>query len=194
MSARQILLRSPNRLITAIAVLLLGACSTLQVGSHYDETNNFGLYRSFSWIDDSPYIQAPSRDAVTVSPLTQAKIERAIRRQLETMGYVFVADRTRADFVIAYTVGTRRELTIDAYPVIYRGPWGWHVYGSLYYPHEVHRHEYVKGTLAVDIFDARSRRPVWHGWAEKTVTSDDRRNPGPSIDAAVENLLMHFPR
>ena len=194
MSAKPVPLRLPNRLIVAITALLLSACSTLQVGSHFDETNNFGLYRSFSWIDESPYIQSPSRDAVTVSPLSQAKIERAIRRQFETMGYAFVADREKADFVVAYTVGTRREITIDSYPVLYRGPWGWHVYGSLYYPNEVHRHEYVRGTLAVDVFDARSRRPVWHGWAEKTVTYSDRKDPGPSIDAAVENLLLQFPR
>ena len=194
MSVSKAKLRSTGRYLITAAALLLGACSTIQVGSHYDETNNFGVYRTFSWIDESPYIQGSSRDVAQVSPLTQAKIERAIRRQFELLGYNFVADRSTADFVVAYTVGTRREITVDSYPALYRGPWGWHVYGSLYYPHDVHRHEYVKGTLAIDVFDGRSRKPVWHGWAEKTVTYSDRKDPGPSIDEAVANLLIKFPR
>ena len=194
MSISQVILRSFGRLMVVFIVFTLGACSTIQVGSHYDETNNFGVYRSFSWIDESPYIQGSSRDVATVSPLTQAKIERAIRVQFELLGYQFVDDRQAADFVVAYTIGTRREITIDSYPALYRGPWGWHVYGSLYYPHDVHRHEYVKGTLAIDVFDGRTRKPVWHGWAEKTVTYGDRQDPGPSIDEAVAHLLMKFPR
>jgi hypothetical protein len=182
---------------TAIGLLYIVAlhgCETIDAGSHYDETNNFGDYRSFSWIDDTPYIAGGSRSEVRVSPLTQTKIERAISAELESKGYSFTEDRDDADFVIAYTVGTRDEITVNSYPLPYRGDWGWHVYGSRYYVHEYREHSYTKGTLSVDVFDGGTNSPVWHGWAEKTITESDREDPSQSIIDAVARLFEEFPR
>src|SRR3990170_7109803 len=67
-----------------LSIVALQGCETIDTGSHYDETNNFGDYRSFSWIDDTPYIAGGGRSEVRVSPLTQTKIERAIRAELES--------------------------------------------------------------------------------------------------------------
>jgi len=67
---------------------LVGACATISTGSHYDETNNFGLYKTFSWIDENPYINDVS--TIRVDPLTQSKIQNAIQNQLEQKGYSFL--------------------------------------------------------------------------------------------------------
>ena len=182
--------------ITGIATLfltgLLAGCATISTGSHYDETTNFGAYRSFSWIDADPYITAPS--SIRVSPLTEAKIQAAIRGQLEEKGYEFVDDRSAADFVVGYTVGTRDQIRVDDYPQPYRGYWGWHTPYSYYYVRETSVHTYTKGTLGVDIFDNESGKPVWHGWAEKTVTDSDRADPTPAIKEGVSMLFQDFPR
>jgi hypothetical protein len=45
----------------------------------------------------------------------------------------------------------------------------------------------------VDIFDNKSGKPVWHGWAEKTVTDSDRSNPGPAIKTGVGGIFESFP-
>jgi hypothetical protein len=188
-----------SQLASRAAIGLLGAvvlqgCETIDTGSHYDETNNFREYRSFSWIDDTPYIAGEGRSEGRVSPLTQTKIERAIRAELERKGYAFTEDRDDADFVIAYTTGTRDEITVDSYPYPYRGDWGWHVFGSHYYVREYREHAYTKGTLSVDVFDGESRSPVWHGWAEKTITESDREDPSEIIVNAVARLFEEFPR
>jgi hypothetical protein len=91
-------------------------------------------------------------------------------------------------------VGTRDKIRVSSYPVNYPGTWGWHVYGSHYYIREVSAHSYTEGTLGVDIFDGKTNKPVWHGWAEKTISSSDRQNPDPLIKTGVAKLFESFPR
>jgi hypothetical protein len=42
-----------------------------------------------------------------------------------------------------------------------------------YWGDEVDVHQYREGTLSVDVFDARSHRAVWHGWATKKLSRAD---------------------
>ena len=180
---------------TFIFVLLcsavIGGCATISTGSHYDETTNFGEYQTFSWVSDTPYIYGGGDPRI--SPLTQSKIQSAIRDQLQQKGYRYVADNQDADFAVAYTVGTRQEVRVDSYPAGYRGSWGWHVRGSYYYVREYSEHSYTKGTLGVDIFDNASKKPVWHGWAEKTIVDSDRQNPDDAISDGVAAVFESFP-
>lgn len=180
-------------LLTFIATGIVG-CASISTGAHYDETANFSTYKSFTWISEQPMISAQPDSGQVISPLTQAKIQQAIQSGFEQKGYTFVSNRDQADIVIAYTVGTRQEIRIDSYPAPYYGPWGWHVRGSHYYVREYDAHSYTMGTLGVDVFDAATKQPVWHGWAEKSVTSGDRKDPTQVINAAVEKMLESFPQ
>lgn len=180
-------------IVAAVFVLALaGACSTVKTGSHLDETTNFGAYETFSWIADDPHI-GPDGE-MTVSPLTHAKIRQAVYEQLVIHGYTFTEDRDAADFVVSYTVGSREKIRTGSYPVAYRGDWGWHVHGSHYYVQEYVEHSYTQGTLSVDVFDKETRKPVWHGWAQKSITEDDRRDPTETINEGVRRLFESFPR
>jgi hypothetical protein len=170
----------------------LVACATISTGSHYDETTNFGAYQTFAWIDEAPYVTDGS--TVRISPLTQSKIQQAIQAQLEQGGYSFIEDRENADFVLAYTIGTRDKIRVTSYPASYHGSWGWHVNGSYYYTREISEHSYTEGTLGVDVFDGKSKKPVWHGWAEKTITESDREDPSSVIQEGVTKLFQSFPR
>lgn len=181
------------RVITiAAACAALTACASISTGSHYDEGADFGAYKTFSWIDDVPYIVDDSSDRI--SPLSQSKIQSAIRSGLEKKGYSFTDDRESADFVIAYTVGTREKIQAASYPVEYQASWGWNLYGSYHYPGEATVHRYTEGVLGVDIFDGKSKKPVWHGWAEKTITESDRQDPSSVINQGVSMLFESFPR
>ncbi len=181
-----------RRVVLAGMAALLAACASIQTGSHYDESADFGAYRTFAWIDEQPYVVDGT--SPRISPLTQAKIERAIVAELERKGYAFVAQREGADFAIAYTVGTRERIRVDAYPPAFRVYRGWHIYGGYVEVYEPRAHAYTEGTLGVDVFDNRSRKPVWHGWAEKTITESDRKDPTAAIGRAVGELLARFPR
>jgi hypothetical protein len=53
--------------------------------------------------------------------------------------------------------------------------------------------QYREGTLAIDVFDVHTRRPVWHGWAQKELTRKDVEQSSASIHDAVESVLVKFP-
>jgi len=182
--------------IRPASILLLGlfltGCATIKTGSHHDETVSFDGYRTFSWIADEPLIVGTGGPS-PVSPLARKKIADAIEHELTRRGFMFTADRQTADFVVAYTVGTRDRIEATSYPSAYRGAWGWHLYGRYYYETEVVHRMYTEGTLGVDIFDGETKAPVWHGWATKTISAPDRQNPSQIIQKAVTALFARFP-
>jgi len=180
--------------IVLIALFLVSGCSTIRTGAHYDESTNFGKYTRFSWIDEEPLITGQENTGLIISPLTQSKIKQAIRLGFERKGYEYVKNPENADFVVAYTIGTRSEVSTRSYPDAYSGNWGWHIRGGYYYINEVVVHDYTKGTLGVDVFDRELKKPVWHGFAEKTITTGDKIDPQSSIDVGVQKMLEHFPR
>lgn len=185
-----------GRFATLSILLFLGislsGCATIRSGSHYDESAAFDHYRTYSWIADQPLIVGTG-EKPPISPLTQKKIVDAIEAELARNGFVLAQNRESADFALSYTVGTRERIESTSYPHAYQGAWGWHLYGRYYYDTEVVHRTYTEGTLGVDVFDGKTKQPVWHGWASKTVSTSDRNNPKPSIEKAVSAIFEGFP-
>jgi Domain of unknown function (DUF4136) len=73
----------------------------------------------------------------------------------------------------------------------FRGAPGW--WGGPSWGTSVDVRQYHEGTLSVDIFDAHSHRPVWHGWAKKELTPSDMKNSTQPIQNAVASVLARFP-
>ena len=177
---------------TRIALTVLqSGCATITTGSYVDESADFGNYQTFAWISSEPYV--PAEGSGAINPLARAMIDTAISDELQQHGFVFTKDRDAADFLVAYTVGSRDKVRIDSYPVEYRGHWGWHTPQSHYYFRKIEARNYTEGTLGVDLFDNETGKPVWHGWAQKTVTQQDRVDPAPTIKAGVAKLFARFP-
>lgn len=177
----------------AVLTLFIAGCATISSGSHINETADFSNYRTYAWAFDSPFVRGEVNSDIPISALTQTKIESAIELELANKGFTKTTYSTEADLLISYTVGTREKLVRERYPNYYRGDWAGHVNHGYYYGTEVVEHSYTKGTLGVDVFDKESGEPVWHGWAEKTITSDDRQDPTDSISNGVRLLLENFP-
>jgi Domain of unknown function (DUF4136) len=178
-----------GRLSTLVVALVLCACSTLQVGSDHDPGTNFSSYRTFS-------LMQRSHTGVS-DPLVPVRVSDAIKADLLSKGYVQATDPATADFTVDFTLGVRERTDVNAYPDPYAGPaWGWGVqgwWGGPYWGTSVDVRQYHEGTLSVDIFDAHSHRPVWHGWAKKELTRSDMENSTQSIRNAVASVLAQFP-
>lgn len=184
--------KNGRRLLLALTVsALLGACATIQTGSYSDKNVDFTDYQSFSWLNSDPYI-APEGPA-PVNPLAREMIASALRTALQGQGYRYTENRDEADLLVAYTVGSRDKVRIESYPVDYRGHWGWHDPRSHYFFRKIEARNYTEGTLGVDLFDNETGKPVWHGWARKTVTAEDRADPEPTINAGIAKLFAAFP-
>ena len=164
------------------AVIGLAACATLQTGVDFARAANFAVYQSFGWL--------PRTHPAARNPLNVQRVQDGIRAELEAKGLRFESDLARADLAVDFTLDSIERTDITSYPVEFRGGWRW---GGGYFGSEVDVHQYREGTLAIDVFDARAHRPVWHGWAKKPLERRDLDDPGTAIRAAVAAVLAHYP-
>lgn len=190
---------TPIKLVGALfsLALMTGCASTFEASYDHDSANDFSKYQSFAWISKNPMKVGQSVGAV--NPLLEPRISSALEKALVAKGYKYVIEPKNADFVVSFTVGSREEIRVDSYPsmsagygMAYPGHWGW---GSMYYgvSTETSVRQYTEGMLAVDIFDVKDRRPVWHGVATKRISESDRDDAAATIQAAVDAILAGFP-
>jgi hypothetical protein len=169
--------------------LILSACTTLKVGTDHDPAANFKAYETFT-------IMQRSHPGMS-NPLIATRAGDAIKADLLGKGFVPASDPASADFTVDFTIGARERTDIDTYPEPYVGPgrgWGaggW--WGRPYWGTSVDVRQYREGTLSVDVFDAHTHRPVWHGWAKKELTGSDMQNSTQAINNAVQAVLAKFP-
>jgi hypothetical protein len=182
--------------LAAVAAVASGGCATIQVGSDYDRSAsaNFANYHSFTLMKREHH--AHGTDAAT-NPLVVQRAEDAIKAELERKGYRLVTDPAAADFAVDFTIGSQERTDVNSYPDPYVGPgWGWGRagwWGGPYWGENLDVRQYREGTLSIDIFDARTHRPVWHGWAKKELSRCDIQNSDEPIRRAVASVLAKFP-
>ena len=172
--------------VAAIAVLLT-ACASLHVGSDFDRTVNMRDYHTFAWM--------PRDHHGTSNPLVAQRAHDAIQEVLTGKGFIYAENSAQANFVVDFTIGSRERTDVQSYPAPYSGfGWGYHGWwGYPYWGNQVDVRQYREGTLSIDVFDARTHRPVWHGWAKKELTSADVEHSEGPVRAAVAAVLESFP-
>ncbi len=174
--------------LMVLILLVAGCASTRSAHSDYDRLQDFSAYRTFAWISDDPVVTAPGVTP-SISPLNRRRVVEAIEATLTSKGLTRTDQRDSADFVVAYTLGARDRLIVDSWPTPYGrwGRWRWP------YNERTVVETYREGTLAIDIFDGRSREPVWHGWTSKRITAADIRDAREPIRRGVNQVLESFP-
>lgn len=191
-------IRRVSVLVMAVLSLGLAACASgFKATYDSDPAHDFSAYQTYAWISGNPMIVGETNRIP--NPLLEPKIMSAIEGGLTTKGYTKVDDPEAADFVLSFTVGSREEIKVNSYPSSYagygyRGAWGW---GGPYYgvgmATETQVRQYQKGMLALDVFDVKERRPVFHAVAEKSITDSDRKKLDETVQAAVNAVLQAFP-
>ena len=191
-------IRRVSVLVMAVLSLGLAACASgFKATYDSDPAHDFSAYQTYAWISGNPMIVGETNRIP--NPLLEPKIMSAIEDGLTTKGYTKVDDPEAADFVLSFTVGSREEIKVNSYPSSYagygyRGAWGW---GGPYYgvgmATETQVRQYQKGMLALDVFDVKERRPVFHAVAEKSITDSDRKKLDETVQAAVNAVLQAFP-
>jgi hypothetical protein len=190
-SATYCLERTLLRFAMAIAVVVLASCATLEVGSDFDRSASFSGYRTFTLMQ---------RQHLRVrNPLVVSRTQDAIVAELQRKGYQQAADPATADFSVDFTVGSHERTDINSYPEPYAGlgwtGWGWGPgwWGGPYWGNDIDVRQVREGTLSIDVFDGRTHRPVWHGWAKKDLSRKDIEQSEQPIQAAVRAILSRFP-
>ena len=179
----------PSLFVVFAALLIQGCASTPSANTNFDSSIDFSKYQTFTWLSENPMkvVKVISAPRTSLQPAVMA----AIRTHLESAGYKYVDDATAANFLLSFTVGSREKVgaaySSDSVGTSGRGGWATAYYGG------AAGLAYAQGMLAIDIFDANDRRPVWHGVAGKTITQDDQDNMSPLIDGVVASILADFP-
>ncbi|NEX91882.1 DUF4136 domain-containing protein [Caulobacter sp. 17J65-9] len=172
MSARRL-----ARPLALAAALALAAFAGPDVKTKFDATADFVDMHSYSWVTTTP-------PAGAVVP-TWNQVHAAIDRDLKARGYT---QAQPGDFAIGFTLGRRQQTKTWDLGQQYGG-WGgpgpvdWSG-GS---PDVI---DYTEGTLAIDVFDAKTKRPLWHGALSQRISAVPDQA---EIDAAVKTVLDKFP-
>ena len=168
--------------IAAVAVNLAG-CSTMRVSTDYDANANFSGPKTYDWQWGQP---KRTGDPRIDNALLDKRIRRAVDDELKAKG--FVRDTSgAATYLVFYHAAISKELSVTQVNDYY----GYH---SSWRGGYVDVDSYDKGTIVLDIVEARSRQMIWRAWAEDTI--EEGRTPEQreaKIREAVHKMLEHFP-
>ena len=170
--------RSAAVFFGAGVALMLAACAAqTEISSDYDRSANFAAFHTFA-LNQREHHGIPN-------PLVAVRVEQEITESLQRNGYTLAADPMSADFLVDFSIGAQDRLDIHSYPTALPvGPmWG----------NSLDVRQYREGTLNIDIFDQRTRRPVWHASAQKELSQKDLEQPAEPVHEAVTSVLAKFP-
>jgi len=178
-------------LVICSIVLLLGACSTMEV-QHSTDSAAMPSYSSFAWIDpteNGSQVRAPE-------PSVDRFIRQAVERELVVKGYSRGEPET-ADFLISWFGRLDEKVQQQDISHFYRS----YGYGSALaatMPEMVEegavKRTYEEGTLVIEVVDRGSGERVWRGSATETIVRKvDEREAGMIINKAVREIMRPFP-
>jgi len=154
---------------------------------------DYGIYRYFAWLMEPPLLTGiaagPPIELHPGSPLDRARLDQVratIERELAVKGYQRLDGSP--DFLILLTVGSRDLVDAPIYSSL-RERWGLRSHYA-----GLGSDVYADGILAIDIFDRRNRKPVWHRRSEEPITGVGVIDTKTTIDRVVGAILRPFPQ
>jgi len=163
----------------ALCTVLMASCTaTPQISFDADPQANFAHFRTYSWA----YTAAPQG----TNPLLSQRVRTSIDNALAARGFT---QADPGDFAVGFTLGARNRVEVSSLGTYgpYFRPWGG--WGGGF--NQVDVRNITDGTLTIDIYDAASKAPVWHGRATQQVTTDQISQE--KVDSVVTAVLANFP-
>ncbi len=180
--------------VSGLYGLALTACSTPQVRTDYDERINLEHYHSYVWEQGPPLDN--SGDHAFDNPLNTLRLREAVDQQLAAHHLELAVGGTSADAYIKLSIGTRQVLQRDdRFPVgvgFGVGAWSPGVASSLYLSNDG-RYGYREGRITIDIYDALTRKPIWHATVEQDLSYLTGQQAQQRINEVVQAIFNKFP-
>lgn len=183
---------APRRLaslaVAAVVTLALAACGTpVRTFTEADDATDFGTIRTYAWRDEG--VSAAQAASPGVSALTLQAIRNAVEAELALRG---MKRAEQPDALVAVRAGSRDRLRTTFWG---RDPFSYGDRHGRYpaWPTTNRRtvDTYEENLVAIDVFSARTSKPVWSGIGATTLllNAEDRQ----SIDMVVAEILSDFP-
>lgn len=179
--------------MAGLLLTMLSACGPF-VRSDYDSRTNLANYRTFSFEQRS---EPRSRERAFDNPINEKRLREAVAARLSERGIQPTAEGAAADCIVSVAIGSR-SYADNSYPRWSFGigtGWGWGRRG--YYGNSVLVEDdilYRENRVSIDLFDAKTREPIWHASTDTDVSGLTGENAQSRIDAAVNAMFAKFPK
>jgi len=176
--------RALSILVICIALAALG-CSPTPVKLDYDPAIDFDLYRTYDWLDNRPDMPAVVKSSMTRFPAVDAPLRAAVSEGLAAKRLAL--DEVDPNVLVAYHVGAENDIDVVKWGYRYaNAKAGWGVGLDVV--------SYPKGTLVIDVIDAKTMYVIWRASARRAIDGDPSQSTaGERIAGAVEEMLRAYP-
>jgi len=167
-----------KRNILISAAFIAGAAALLfaDVKTDYSHSVDFGNYHTYSWLKVN-----------AGDPLWIDRIQRAIDGELTAKGWSKVD--SGGDAGVSAFGATHNQQSLQTFYDGFGGGWRWGGFGDVATTTPINT---PVGTLVVDIFDAHSKKLIWRGTSEKTLSDKPDKNEK-KLEDSVQSRFKHFP-
>ena len=172
----------------------LSACTSLPVTT--DANPNMSVSSCHTYAFANEHIANSDHPAAYGNPLNAQRLREAVAVNLAAKGIQPAADQATAQCVVGYAIGSRQVFN-DYYAGW--GGWGYGGWGGPrrggFYGGWGWDGPYVSDEtrIAVDIFDARSRTPIWHASVSQNVSNLTGPNAEAKISQGTAAIFAKFP-
>ncbi len=182
-----------NRHLSYVAAATVGfglaACTSLPVTT--DANPAMSVSSCHTYVFANEHVANADQPAAYGNPLNAERLRVAIASNLAAKG-IQPADKATADCVVGYAMGTRQ--VFNDYYAGWAGWGGWGRRGG-YYGGWGWDGPYVSDEtrIAIDLFEAKSRTPIWHASVSQNGSDLTRPNAEAKISAGTAAIFAKFP-
>jgi hypothetical protein len=163
--------------VGVIASLTVACGYSIKTATDYDRTVQFSDYHSFFILKGNP----------SGNPLMDQRATADVESALMAKGWMELPEGEGQAAVVVHAA-TKNKHTYDTFYDGWGRGWRWGGFGDT----TTFVENYKVGTLVVDIFDASSKRAIWHGFASDAL-SDSAKSNAQATEEAVDKLFRNFP-
>jgi hypothetical protein len=185
--------RSLVAVVAGVVALSLSACNTVAVRTDYARDMSASICHTYAFAME--HVANADQPAAYANPLNAERLRTAVQYNMAARGIQLV-DRAAADCVVGYAMGSRQ--VFDGYYGGYYGAgWGfggyrrgWGFRGGWGYDGPWVENE---TRISVDLFDAKSHKPIWHASASQNVYELSGPDAVQKIDLATAAIFAKYP-
>jgi Domain of unknown function (DUF4136) len=179
--------------VAAGVLLALAACNTVSVKT--DVARDMSVSICHTYVFAQEHVANADQPAAYGNPLNAQRLKVAVQSNLSAKGIQAAASRESADCVVGYALGSRQ--VFDDY---YGGLYGGFGFGGGFRRRGFGGGFYSDGPwvqnevrIAVDLFDAKSHKPIWHASASQNTYELSGPNAEAKINLATTAIFNKFP-
>ncbi len=173
-----------NFIIAVGLIALLSSCSSLNISTDFDPTQDFSKYKTYRW---ARIKERDPNDILSKNIMLRKRVQVAVNNVLKEKGFTKL-DKGKPDFIVFIHAGVQQRMNVYHHGGYYYGGW-WGPYGG--YTSVSH---YKQGTLVVDIVDTEEKELSWRSIASDVVQSySDPEALQEELDYVISVMLEYFP-